>query len=184
MTADLYAGELVRLEPLDIEKAAEDFARWCQDSEYMRLSGSEPSYLWTAKQEKEWTEKLVSECIAFSIVTLNEGKTIGEIDLDGFTLSTGDAWLGIGIGERDFWGRGYGTDAMKVILRFGFEQLNLKRISLTVFEYNPRALHCYQKVGFQIEGRARQWMKRDGKRSDLIYMGILRREWEAMQVPG
>jgi RimJ/RimL family protein N-acetyltransferase len=184
MTADIYAGELVRLVPVDIESSAEAFERWCQDSEYMRLSGCEPSYMWTAKQEKEWIEKSIDEGVVFSIVSLEDQKVIGDIELDDFDIATGNAWLGIGIGERDFWGKGYGTDAMRVILRFGFEQLNLRRISLNVFEYNPRAIHCYEKVGFQIEGRARQWMKRDGKRADLIYMGILRSEWEAMQVSG
>ena len=88
------------------------------------------------------------------------------------------------MGEPEFWGKGYGSDAMNVILRFGFRQLNLNRVNLNVFEYNPRAIRSYEKVGFQIEGRERQWIAREGKRWDIIYMGILRREWEALQPPG
>jgi len=91
--------------------------------------------------------------------------------------------VGIGIGEREYWGKGYGSDAMNLILRFAFETLNLKRVSLTVFEYNERAVHSYEKCGFRPEGRLRQWMQRAGQRYDLIFMGILREEWEVLQRP-
>jgi len=90
----------------------------------------------------------------------------------------GDGWIGLGLGEREDWGKGYGTDAMRVMLRFAFTELNLYRVSLDVFEYNPRAIRSYEKAGFVFEGRMRQWMRRDGRRWDFVYMGILREEWE------
>jgi RimJ/RimL family protein N-acetyltransferase len=90
----------------------------------------------------------------------------------------GDTFVGIGIGEPDYRGKGYGTDAMRVILRFAFMELNLHRVSLDVFEYNPRAIRSYEKAGFVIEGRKRRVVNRDGRRWDDIYMGILREEWE------
>jgi RimJ/RimL family protein N-acetyltransferase len=70
---------------------------------------------------------------------------------------------------------------MQVILRFAFEELNLYRVSLDVFEYNPRAVRSYEKAGFSHEGRLRRCLNRNGRRWDLIYMGILRDEWFARQ---
>ena len=92
--------------------------------------------------------------------------------------------VAIGIGEADFWSKGYGTDAMGVMLRFGFTELNLHRISLTVFEQNPRGIRSYEKCGFKHEGRIRDFLLRDGKRSDMLHMGILHREWEELENTG
>jgi RimJ/RimL family protein N-acetyltransferase len=94
---------------------------------------------------------------------------------------SGTAWVGIGIGDPDYWGKGYGTDALRLLVGFGFGQLNLRRISLNVFGYNQRAVKSYLKCGFKEEGRLRQWMLRGGERHDLIFMGILREEWDAAQ---
>ena len=92
-----------------------------------------------------------------------------------------DTYVAIGIGEPDFWSKGYGTDAMRVMLRYGFTELNLHRISLTVFEVNPRGIRSYEKCGFKHEGRIREFLLRDGKRSDMLLMGVLRSEWEQLQ---
>jgi RimJ/RimL family protein N-acetyltransferase len=89
----------------------------------------------------------------------------------------GDCWLGIGLGEREYWGKGYGSDALRLILRYAFQELGLQRVTLTVFEYNPRAIRSYEKVGFIHEGRCRKAIHRDGERADLLVMGILRQEW-------
>ena len=99
--------------------------------------------------------------------------------LFGIEWHAGVAFVGIGIGETDYRGKGYGTDAMRLILRYAFEALHLRRVSLDVFEYNQRAYRSYIKAGFVEEGRARQYLHRDGRRWDLIYMGILREEWLA-----
>jgi RimJ/RimL family protein N-acetyltransferase len=178
MNADLYCGRLVRLAVLDTEKDSECMTRWNQNSEFQQLWNSGPSSLWPTGQIKEWIEKDYNTMFMFSIHTLADDRIIGFVDLSGINWPAGDAWLGIGIGERECWGKGYGTDAMRLIMRFAFEQLNLRRISLTVFEYNQRGYHVYQKLGFREEGRMRQWMQRGGERYDMIYMGILREEWE------
>jgi RimJ/RimL family protein N-acetyltransferase len=155
--------------------------RWNQNSEFQQLLDSGPARLWTPKQVKEWLEKHIEEFYGFSIHRLEDDALIGMVDLSGVDWVTGSAWVGIGIGDPDFWGKGYGTEAMRLILDFGFGQLNLRRVSLNVFEYNQRACQSYRKCGFQEEGRLRQWMQRGGERHDLIYMGILRREWEAVR---
>jgi len=80
--------------------------------------------------------------------------------------------------HRADWGKGYGTDAMRVLLRFAFTEINLHRVSLTVFGYNPRAIRSYEKAGFVVEGRARQRLRRDGQWWEVVYMGILKDEWK------
>jgi RimJ/RimL family protein N-acetyltransferase len=143
---------------------------------------SSPSPLWSAKKATAWFEKDLERDLTqgfdFGIRTLVDGRLIGFVALFGLRWSHGDTLVGIGIGEPEDWGKGYGTDAMRVLLRYAFTELGLHRVSLGVFEYNPRAIRSYQKAGFQIEGRERQLLLREGRRWDALMMGILREEWE------
>ena len=177
----IYRGKYVRLVAYDPEQDAAAMARWNQDSQYQQLLGSGPAALWTPKQIKEWMEKHIDEFYGFSIHALDDDRLIGNLDLSGVDWVARNCWIGIGIGERDYWGKGYGTEAMNLALRFAFDCLNLNRVTLSVFEYNQRAYLSYCKCGFKEEGRMRQWMQRGGERFDLIFMGILREEWEARQ---
>lgn len=181
MLNDLFTGELVRLTAIDAQQSAEAFSRWSRNSEYWRLLASEASQPSSRRRAAAWFEKQQEKDnpndFFFSIRTLEDDCLIGDIGLDGVLWNHGDAFVGIGIGERALWGKGYGTDAMRILLRYGFIELNLWRVSLDVFEYNPRAVRSYEKVGFTHEGRARQFLLRDGKRWDLIFMGITREEW-------
>ncbi len=179
MNTNNFTGKLVRLTAFDPEKDAEHLARWNQDSYFQQLASSGPAKLWTPKEMKEWMEKHADELYNFAIRTLGDDRMIGNVDLSGVNWVARDCWVGIGIGAREDWGKGYGTDAMNLILQFAFENLNLNRVSLTVFEYNERAVNSYRRVGFAEEGRLRQWMQRGGERYDLIFMGVLREEWEA-----
>ena len=185
MDTPLFQGELVRLTAVDPEKDSGAFSRWSGDSEYWRLLASDPAFMFSPQKSKEWLEKTLKEdeqnLFMFMIRRLEDDRLIGEVGLDGVQWNQGDTFIGIGLGERDFWGKGYGTDAMRVILRYAFNELNLHRVSLNVFEYNRRALRSYEKVGFKVEGRARKFLCREGKRWDLIFMGILREEWEKEQ---
>lgn len=114
----------------------------------------------------------------FSIRTLDDNRLLGDINLDVINnWGSRNSFVGIGINDREDWSKGYGTDAMKLILRFAFTELNLNRVTLTVFEYNPRAIRSYEKAGFRHEGRMRKALLRDGKRWDMLYMGILRTDW-------
>lgn len=178
--ADVFQGKLVRLAVFDPEKDADLFVQWNRDSEYSRLLSAGPANQWTPKQIKEWVEK-EKDAFPFVIRTLSDDRAIGNIELDGIDWSARHGWVGIGVGEREFWGKGYGTDAMKILLRYAFEELNLNRVNLTVFEYNERAQKSYLKCGFVEEGRTRKSMLREGRRWDIIYMGILRDEWLAHQ---
>lgn len=180
MTALNFSGDLVRLCVVDIEKDTEAMARWNRNSEYQRLLDSGPGNLWSPKQARTWYEENIGEMHSFVIHTLGDERLIGMLDLSGFDWVAGSAWVGIGIGEPENWGKGYGTDAMRILLRYAFAGLNLHRVTLNVFGYNERAVRSYLKCGFKEEGRQRQLLNRDNHRWDLIYMGILKDEWEAL----
>ena len=183
MEKNLFQGELVRLSIEDPETQSVVHARWGRDSEYLRLLDSDSASMWSAKKFKEWfDEELKKDSfnqITFHIHTLEDDRLIGFIGLGDIEWNNGDAWVGIGIGEREYWGKGYGTDAMRTLLRYAFTELNLHRINLGAFVYNPRAIRSYEKAGFTVEGYEREALHRDGNYTDSIYMGILREEWQA-----
>lgn len=181
MDNNMLIGTSVRLEVSEPKELAEAITRWSGDSEYHRLLDSEPANRFSAKKLTEWIEKDQEKdprpFYGFTIRILKSNRMVGFVGLDANTYPHGDAFVGIGIGERDFWDKGYGTEAMRLILRFAFRELNLRRVSLDTFEYNPRAIRSYEKAGFVHEGRARDFLYREGNRWDLIFMGILREEW-------
>jgi RimJ/RimL family protein N-acetyltransferase len=182
---DLFRGELVRLTAEDPESRAKIEVNWQRDSEYHRLMDADPARMFSEKQLKAWIEGQIEKGFTprrhvFSVRTLDDDKLIGFFAL-WLDLVNNEAWVGIGIGERDFWGRGYGTDMMRLALQYAFTELNVHRVSLGLFEYNPRALRSYEKAGFRLEGRTRRDVLRGGERGDSLWMGILRDEWFAMQ---
>lgn len=178
---DLFRGELVRLTAEEPETEARSEIRWRRDSEFMRLLDTEPVHFSSEKKIREWFEQrndkgLQPERYNFGVRTLAEDKLIGFFGMF-VDLVHSEARVGIGIGERDFWSQGYGTDTMNVCLRYAFMELGVQRVALEVFEYNPRAVRSYEKAGFQLEGRTRKDVMREGKRMDTLWMGILREEW-------
>jgi RimJ/RimL family protein N-acetyltransferase len=183
MNGDLFRGDLVQLVKEEPEIAAKAFARWERDSEYMRLMDDEPVHMRSQKlyEQKmgELEGKMKESFFLFHVKTLSEDRLIGFVNLFLESKFHREAWVGIGLGEKESWGKGYGTDAMRLALRYAFQELNMFRVSLDVFEYNSRAFRSYQKAGFILEGRSRQSICRDGKRHDLLFMGILRDEWLA-----
>ena len=178
---DIYTGKLVRLAAYDPEEVGKAFSTWSRDSEYWRLMDSGPAHLFSARDAVKHFEKEMEEpdtgVYFFGVRTLAEDKLIGEMILDVVNWSGRDAFVGLSIGERENWGKGYGTDMMNVLLRFAFTEVNLRRVTLIVFDYNSRAIRSYEKAGFQHEGRIRQILDREGKRWDMLSMGILREEW-------
>lgn len=178
---DVLAGKLVRLSAFDPEEMSKAIARWNLNSEYFRLLNGGARPMQSPKAALKWMEEEVGEMSPasyfFSIRTLAEDKLIGELGLDVVNWSGRDAFVGLGIGETEYWSKGYGTDAMQILLRFAFTEINLRRVTLTVFEYNPRAIRSYEKAGFRHEGRLRHLLNREGRRWNEVYMGILREEW-------
>ena len=177
----LLTGELVRLVALDPERDSALRVKWFANSELTRLLDMGAFPRSSAKASREWMEKHINDWLEyeFSIETLAEKRVIGFVGLvgNGVRSPHRDSFVGIGIGEPEFWGKGYGTDAMKLILRYAFLELDLHRVSLDVFEYNPRAVRSYEKAGFKHEGRKRSALLREGRRWDEIFMGVLREDW-------
>jgi len=102
---------------------------------------------------------------------------IGQCSLWGLSPSGHYATLGIVFG-RAFWNQGYGSEALKLILNYAFNELNLNRVQLTVNANNPRAVRAYQKAGFHEEGRAREAFFRYGVWEDMLYMAVLRKDFQ------
>ena len=181
---DLYRGKLVRLCDVPPEEVAKSMIKWNRDSEQHRLADSDPAQLWSEKKLKEFIEKRAEgnpQGFRFWIRALEDDTLIGGSGLWVSSWNHADAWIGIFIGNRDYWSKGYGTDAMRLVVQYGFLELNLRRISLGLHAYNERALKTYQKIGFQMEGTMRGEVLKDETRFDSFWMGILREEWEALQ---
>ena len=176
-SGNLLTGKLVRLAAFNPEADAAIVARWSLDTEYHRLGDNDPAYPRSAKMAREWLERGNDDVFGFAIRTLGDDRLIGDIGLWIENWSHAEGWVGIGLGERDYWGNGYGTDAMRLMLRFAFNELNLLRVTLGVYAYNPRAIRSYEKAGFRREGLVRGDCRRDGQRWDSVFMGILRDEW-------
>jgi len=175
-------GRLVRLralEPTDLERAY----GWVNDREvtqYLMLR-----YPLSRAQEEKYLTETSSQGSSFLDVRLAietlDGTLIGMTGLHRARPEDRGAELGIMIGDKSFWSNGYGTDAIQTLLRFAFDQMNMHKVALGVFEFNERAQVCYRKCGFIEEGRAREEYFQDGRYWDIVRMGILRREWAAIQ---
>jgi RimJ/RimL family protein N-acetyltransferase len=180
----LFSGELVQLSLRETGAEAEILARWSRDTEYWRLRSTDSAYPQSARSIRA---RLAADWLGpdptnyyFYIRTRAEDRLIGTVGLFDVDGVHGDAVVGIGLGERDCWGRGYGTDALRVLLRFAFHELNLRRVSLSVLSSNPRAMRSYEKAGFVYEGRHRRQNHIEGRRYDEVCMGILYSEWLAV----
>lgn len=117
----------------------------------------------------------------FQIRLLETDELIGCIVLDGIQWNNGCCMLAVGIGPAECRGKGYGTEAMSLVLRYAFQELNLHRVGLNFISYNTRAQGVYERLGFRYEGTVREYVHRDGDFYDLVYMGMLQEEWLAMQ---
>ncbi|MFD0713733.1 GNAT family N-acetyltransferase [Paenibacillus sp. GCM10027626] len=168
------------------EYQAEDLAHmreWVNDPEVVNNLSDIFLYPHTMGETESFLQSILDkegEHRGFVIADKESGAYIGQIDLFKFDWKNRAAELGIVIGSRQWQGQGYGAEAIGVLQRFVFEQLNMNRLQLEVHDYNARAIRCYQKCGFTEEGRLRQRHYRNGIYSDIIVMSILRSEYEQM----
>ncbi|MCF6410815.1 GNAT family N-acetyltransferase [Pseudalkalibacillus salsuginis] len=159
----------------DLDKVSE----WYHDDEYMRCMDASPSYPLLNRDFKDWVEQKPRDqkSFLFAIRMNEDDRVVGWVDLDSILWPHRNAWLAIGIGEKELWAQGLGYETMELILNFAFYELNLHRIQLTVFSYNKRAIKLYERLGFKFEGAQREFLQRDGKRFDMCMYGILSCEW-------
>jgi len=178
MEENYLRGGSVRLTAVRKDDAA-TIARWDEDAGFLRLQGTDVAAPRSAERITAELERISeeSDSVMFAIRPLQTDELIGTVGFYEIEWANGNAWLGIGIGDRRNWGKGYGADALRLILRHGFGEMNLHRISLTVIAYNTRAIALYERFGFRREGVFREFGCRDGRRYDLLLYGLLRSEW-------
>ncbi len=183
MDDSIFAGRLVRLAGLERRDAAA-IARWSNDAAYLRLLDTHAARPRTeeavAADLERW--EAASDTIVMGIRLLADERLVGWAGFYEIEWTNRVAWLAIGIGERSDWDRGYGTDALRVLVRYAFHELNLYRLQLDVIAANARAIRVYEKCGFTREGAMREFGERDGTRYDLLLYGLLCREWETQRL--
>ena len=157
------------------------FVRWMNDWRTTRtLALRAPMSM---ASEEGWYERMLADQgkggYHFVACRLEDDRPLGTIGLFELDVVNGSAGLGISIGDPADRDKGYGTDALRALLAFGFGQLRLERIWLDVYDGNPGARHVYERVGFVHEGVRRRAAFREGRFLDVHMMSILANEWRA-----
>ena len=176
-----YRGELVRLAAIDPEADAEVFASWFDDPRATRLAGFRPIWPMNRASAQERLEEWVKASpgtINFAVRTIADDRLVGGIGLMDISGPDGHAQLGLSVYKQDDWGHGYGREMIVLALRYAFNELNLYRVWLTTPGFNERAMKLYEKLGFRHEGRGREHILLDGTLWDVVYMVMLRDEFE------
>ena len=174
-------GKRVRLRGVERSDLPQ-FQQWLNDPEvtdglsiYLPLSTIDEEHWFDEASQRQQAEKPLS----MEVKQGHSWRLIGNIGFFNLEWNTRCAEFGIFIGDKAVWNKGYGTEAVQLLLRHGFETLNLHRIYLRVYSTNPRAKRSYEKAGFVLEGTMRDAVYRHGKYADMHIMSILREEWES-----
>jgi RimJ/RimL family protein N-acetyltransferase len=182
----MLTGKLVRLRAVEMDDL-DRYLAWINDLEVVQFLATAAPHPVSRAQEEEWVRKAATQTqppeITFAIETLDVSRHIGSVSLHRVGHPARHAALGILIGDKTCWTRGYGTDTIVTMLRYAFEELNLNRVWLEVHDFNLRAIACYRKCGFIEEGRLRQDRYRNGEYGDTLVMGVLRDEFRALHGP-
>ena len=170
-------GERVYLSPVSADDA-NTFAKWMNDFEVTDYIGRSENLL-TLPQEQAWiNEVMQGKNYLFSIVKNEDDKLIGNIELRNISHTNRSGTIGIVIGESEERSKGYGTEAINLLLDFAFNYLNMNSVNLALLAINERAKRCYEKVGFKQYGIQRQNKFVNGKYYDTIHMDILSEEFK------
>lgn len=179
----LFEGQDIRFGPIDHEKDPEIESKWTHDSEFMRLMETVPARPLSAamiKKQYEKLEKQVEEdknLFHFMIRARADDRLLGKASIYWIEWANGSGFIRLGIGAAEDRRKGYGTQALRMLLRFAFAELNLFRVTANVPEYNEGAIALLHKFGFVQEVCRRQSLERDGRRWDLYVFGLLSEEW-------
>ncbi|MDR2337544.1 MAG: GNAT family N-acetyltransferase [Deltaproteobacteria bacterium] len=193
ITPLLLEGKLVRLRALqesDIDKCL----AFINDQEVRAFTGASYPFPFSYEEQMEWIRSQKSNfakgCYTFAIDALKPKPSteddslgrgacyIGNCGINVFNNVSRVALISITIGDKNYWGSGYGTEALQLFLKFIFLGLNAQKIELCVNDFNERAIACYKKLGFVEEGRLRRSRFVCGKYCDIVRMGLLFEEWQ------
>ena len=164
-------GERVYISPMNPEDA-EIYAKWLNNAkitQYLSVHNS----LVCISGERSYIEDFCKKEFHMCIVKIENDELIGNIALENIDYKNGSAELGIFIGEEDNLGKGYGSEAIKLLTNYGFKELRLHSIYLRVYDLNERAKKAYEKCGFKECGRLHEALFRDGKYHDIIHMELI-----------
>lgn len=154
------------------ENDLKDRVRWFNDPEISRYFGPEIRNGSSLSKQCEWYKKLIESKDRKDYAIEIDKKPVGNIGMVEINKIDGNAGLYIFIGDKEYWGRGVAAHSLKFITDYGFNKLKLHKIWLHVYGPNIRAIKCYEKFGFIIEGRHSEMVKLDGKFHDEIFMSI------------
>jgi len=176
---DAIHGPTVVLRPHTPRNVAA-FTRWYADPEVARLTRYQDGPMGADEVRRFFDARVAGTgSLALAIHLQETDRLIGTCAFSQLDGDNGSALFHITIGERDCWGRGYGTEATALMLDHAFGTLGLHRVGLSVFAFNERAIRSYRKVGFVVEGRSREAIWRDGRFFDEVHMSVLAEEWQA-----
>ena len=179
----LFEGQDIRFGPIDHETHPEVESRWTHDAEFMRLMELKPVRPFSpamVKKQYESIEKEMDEqknLFYFTIRAREDDRFIGKAVIEWVDWANGNSYIRLGIGEPEYRRKGYGTQALYILLRYAFVELNLHRVTAVVPAYNEGAIRLFQKFGFVEEVRRRKALHRDGEFWDIIGFGLLNAEW-------
>ena len=177
---DRLEGTLVVLRP-HVPENLVAFERWYSDPDVARLTRYQDGPMRRDEIERFFAARVVGpDSLALAVHVLGTDRLVGTCAFSQLDGDNGSALYHITIGEKDVWGRGYGTEATRLMLGHAFANLSLHRVALSVFEFNQRAIRSYRRVGVQVEGRAREAIWSEGRWWDEITMSILEPEWRAL----
>lgn len=181
--SQLFEGQDIRFGPIDYEKDPEIEARWTHNSDFMRMMDIAPARPMSAALVKKQYEKLEKQLeedknqYYFAIRARQDDRLIGKAIVQWIEWANGHGFIRLGIGSAEDRGKGFGSQALKMLIRFAFAELNLFRLSAIVPEYNTVAINLLKRHGFVEEVRRRHSVERDGRRWDLLVFGLLSDEW-------
>ena len=173
-------GDRIYLSPKGTsDDEIEKFTEWMNDFEVTDYTGR-TGQITTLAGEKEWLENAAKDSNNrnFNIVDIENDKLVGTVGLENFNWINRSAVLGIFIGDEDYRSNGYGAEAIRLVLEYGFKYLNLHSIRLDLLSANERAHKCYLKCGFKDAGGSREEIFLNGKYYDRLHMDILENEFE------
>ena len=169
-------GKRIYLSPVNPDDA-ETYAKWINDIDISIYLTSAPK-IYSLQKEREILEHISKEGYCFAIIDSEKEKVIGNIGLEDVDHIDRKAVLGIFIGDKEYWSKGYGEEAIELLLDFSFNILNLNSIMLIVKAFNKRAIRCYEKCGFKLIGKRREAVIIGPDKYDEYYMDILASEFK------